>query len=189
MDNSITLSNITKAFNGNTVIQSFSATLPLEGVTVLRGSSGVGKTTLFRLMLGLEQPDAGEIFGLQGHKPGVVFQEDRLLPWASAWENVALVSNPIVAETTLAKLGLGDSLCLLPRELSGGMQRRVAIARALAYQGDVLFLDEPFTGLDEENKRIAAGAILEQHIPVFVITHEDDEAELFGTYRTLQLPV
>ncbi len=84
---------------------------------------------------------------------------------------------------------MGDSLHLLPRELSGGMQRRVAIARALAYQGDVLFLDEPFTGLDEENKRIAANAILEQHVPVFVITHEEDEAELFGTYRILQLPV
>jgi len=189
VDNNITLSNITKTFGENTVLQDFSAVLPFSGVTVLRGPSGTGKTTLFRLLLGLEQPDAGEILGMQGHKPAVVFQEDRLLPWATALENVALVSNPVIAEAILTKLGLGDSLHLLPRELSGGMQRRVAIARALAYQGDVLFLDEPFTGLDEENKRIAANAILEQHVPVFVITHEEDEAELFGTYHTLQLPV
>ncbi len=187
MEHSIRLKNVTKAFNGNTVIRDFSATLPLEGVTVIRGSSGVGKTTLFRLLLGLELPDAGEILGIRGLKPAVVFQEDRLLPWASALENVALVSDQITAETTLSKLGLEDSLCLLPRELSGGMQRRVAIARALAYHGDVLFLDEPFTGLDEENKRIAAAAVLEQRIPVFVITHEDNEAELFGAYRTISL--
>lgn len=189
MANSILLKNITKSFGGNAVIQNFSAELPLDGVTVLRGPSGVGKTTLFRLLLGLEQPDAGEIVGMQGRKSAVVFQEDRLLPWATALENVALVSNPTIAEATLNQLGLGDSLHLLPRELSGGMQRRVAIARALAYHGDILFLDEPFTGLDEENKHIAASAILEQHIPVFVITHEEDEAELFRTYRTLQLPV
>ncbi len=189
MDNNITLNSITKTFGENTVLRDFSAVLPFSGVTVLRGPSGTGKTTLFRLLLGLEQPDAGEILGMLGHKPAVVFQEDRLLPWATALENVALVSNPVIAEATLKQLGLGDSLHLLPRELSGGMQRRVAIARALAYQGDVLFLDEPFTGLDEENKRIAANAILEQHIPMFVITHEEDEAELFGTYRTLQLPV
>jgi ABC-type nitrate/sulfonate/bicarbonate transport system ATPase subunit len=187
--NSIVLSNISKSFGGNAVIPNFSAELSLDGVTVLRGPSGVGKTTLFRLLLGLEQPDAGEIIGMQGRKPAVVFQEDRLLPWASALENVALVSDSATAETILAKLGLGDSMHLLPRELSGGMQRRVAIARALAYHGDVLFLDEPFTGLDEENKRIAANAILDQHIPVYVITHEDDEAELFGAYRTLPLPV
>ena len=189
MDNSIVLNNITKSFGENAVIRNFSVKLPLDGVTVLRGPSGAGKTTLFRLLLGLEQPDAGEITGIQGLKPAAVFQEDRLLPWASALENVALVSDVTTAETILTKLGLEDSLHLLPRELSGGMQRRVAIARALVYQGDVLFLDEPFTGLDEENKRIAADAILGQRIPVFVITHEDDEAELFGKYRTLQLPL
>ena len=188
MDNSITLNSISKTFGENTVLRNFSAVLPLSGVTIIRGPSGTGKTTLFRLLLGLEQPDTGEITGMQGRKPAVVFQEDRLLPWATALENVALVSNPVIAESTLNQFGLGDSLHLLPRELSGGMQRRVAIARALAYHGDILFLDEPFTGLDEENKRIAATAILEQHIPVFVITHEEDEAELFGTFRTLKLP-
>ena len=104
------------------------------------------------------------------------------MPWATALENAALGSDEARATAALEKLGLDESLCLLPRELSGGMKRRVAIARALAYQGDILFLDEPFTGLDDENKRIAARAMLEAHIPILVITHDDAEAELFGEY-------
>ena len=119
---------------------------------------------------------------MSGRKPAVVFQEDRLLPWATALENAALGSDEARATTALTQLGLGESMHLLPRELSGGMKRRVAIARALAYQGDILFLDEPFTGLDEENKHIAADAMLAAHIPVLVITHDDAEAALFGDY-------
>ena len=187
MPDMIFVKNVTKAFEGHAVLHDLSAEIPLCGVTVIRGASGAGKTTLFRLLLGLEKPDAGEILGMELRKPAVVFQEDRLLPWANALENVALVSDASAAAAALTALGLGDSLHLLPRELSGGMQRRVAIARALAYRGDILFLDEPFTGLDEENKRIAANAVLQQRVPIFVITHEDDEAELFGAYHTIQL--
>ncbi|MEN6636098.1 MAG: ATP-binding cassette domain-containing protein, partial [Clostridiaceae bacterium] len=102
--------------------------------------------------------------------------------WASALENAALGSDETRAKDALTLLGLGESMCQLPRELSGGMKRRVAIARALAYGGDILFLDEPFTGLDEENKRIAASALLNQNAPILVITHDDAEAELFGEY-------
>ena len=179
--------NASKQYGEHVVLSQFSAELPLAGVTVLRGPSGAGKTTLFRLLLGLEQPDAGEITGMHGKKPAVVFQEDRLLPWATALENVSLVSDTARAEAALSRLGLCDNLCQLPRELSGGMRRRVALARALAYGGDLLFLDEPFTGLDEENKRIAARAILDEQVPVFVITHDDLEAELFGDYRELRI--
>lgn len=182
MHDLIRIQNIHKSFGGNTVLSGVTAEIPLHGATVLRGVSGVGKTTLFRIMLGLEKPDAGEIFGLQGRKPAVVFQEDRLLPWASALENAALGSDTARAESALRTLGLADHLALLPRELSGGMKRRVAIARALAYQGDILFLDEPFTGLDEENKRIAANALLQARVPIVVITHDNAEAELFGDY-------
>ena len=182
MHDVISVKNVSKSFGGHAVLLNFSVEIPLCGVTVLRGASGAGKTTLFRLLLGLEQPDAGEIIGMSGRKPAVVFQEDRLLPWASALENAALGSDEARATAALTQLGLGESLCLLPRELSGGMKRRVAIARALAYQGDILFLDEPFTGLDEENKRIAADAMLAAHIPVLVITHDDAEAALFGDY-------
>ena len=107
------------------------------------------------------------------------------MPWATALENVALVSDETRAKMALCQLGLSDSIHLLPRELSGGMKRRVVIARALAYQGDVLFLDEPFTGLDEENKRIAAEALLETKAPIIVITHDEAEAALFGEHQTI----
>ena len=182
MHERISIQNLSKTFDGHTVLKDYTGEISLSGVTVIRGASGAGKTTLFRLLLGLEQPDAGEIIGVSGRKPAVVFQEDRLLPWASALENAVLGSDEARATAALTQLGLGESLCLLPRELSGGMKRRVAIARALAYQGDILFLDEPFTGLDEENKRIAADAMLAAHIPVLVITHDDAEAALFGDY-------
>ena len=182
MPDMIFVKNVTKAFEGHAVLRDFSAEIPLCGVTVIRGASGAGKTTLFRLLLGLEKPDAGEIIGMDGRKPAVVFQEDRLLPWVSALENAALGSDETRAARALTQLGLGENLCQLPRELSGGMKRRVAIARALAYGGDILFLDEPFTGLDDENKRIAASALLDKKAPILVITHDDAEAELFGEY-------
>jgi NitT/TauT family transport system ATP-binding protein len=182
MHDVIQIKNISKSYNGHAVLSELNVEIPFCGVTVIRGVSGAGKTTLFRLMLGLERPDAGEIIGLEHYKPAVVFQEDRLLPWTTALENVALGSDKTRADVALSHLGLCENMYQLPRELSGGMKRRVAIARALAFSGDILFLDEPFTGLDEENKRIAANAMLEANIPILVITHDDAEAELFGKY-------
>lgn len=181
----IIVKNLSKSFGGRSVLEDFSVEIPLSGVTVLRGTSGAGKTTLFRLLLGLEKPDGGAILGMQGRKPAVVFQEDRLLPWATALDNVSLVSDPARAGAALRRLGLSDNLNQQPKELSGGMKRRVAIARALAYGGDILFLDEPFTGLDDENKKIASRAMLDEGMPILVITHDDAEAELFGKYKEI----
>jgi NitT/TauT family transport system ATP-binding protein len=181
----IRLRNIDLSFNGKTVFSNLSADLPAEGTTVFRGASGAGKTTLFRLLLGLQKPDGGTITGMEFQKPAVVFQEDRLLSWANALENASLGSDRQTAERALTALGLQENLLQLPRELSGGMRRRVAIARALSYGGDALFLDEPFTGLDEENKIIVAREVRRLGVPVYVITHENDEAALFGEYATV----
>ncbi|NLI55066.1 MAG: ATP-binding cassette domain-containing protein [Clostridiales bacterium] len=187
MRETISVKHLSKAYGDHDVLHDFSAEIPLCGVTVLRGASGIGKTTLFRLLLGLERPDAGEIRGMDGRKPAVVFQEDRLLPWATALENVSLISGEETAILELSRLGLGENMRQLPKELSGGMKRRVAIARALAYGGDILFLDEPFTGLDEDNKRAAARALAAAGVPILVITHDDAEAELFGAYCELSV--
>ena len=183
----IKLRDINLTFHNKSVLSDLSADIPSEGVTVFRGPSGAGKTTLFRILLGLQQPDSGSVSGFAFQKPAVVFQEDRLLPWASALDNVSLVSDLAAAERALGVLGLGGNLSQLPRELSGGMRRRVAIARALSYGGDALFLDEPFTGLDEANKIIASQAVRASGVPVYVITHEDDEAALFGEHTTVTI--
>ena len=183
----IELRNVSLRFGEKQIFSDFSARIPLSGVTAVRGPSGAGKTTLFRLLLGLQQPDEGTVSGLDGRRAAVVFQEDRLLPWLSALENVALVSDVSRARETLASVGLAGSEHLLPKELSGGMKRRVSLARALAYGGDVLLLDEPFSGLDEAAKRLAAAAIRQAKLPVLVITHDEDEAALLGAAGSLLL--
>ncbi|WP_296709469.1 ABC transporter ATP-binding protein [Rhodoblastus sp.] len=126
----------------------------------LLGPSGCGKSTLLRLIAGLERPDSGDVNWQGGAAPkiGFVFQEPNLMPWADLFANVYLplrltgVSRsraaPLV-EAALARVGLGDRLRALPRELSGGMKMRVSIARALVDRPSLLLLDEPFAALDE----------------------------------------
>ena len=114
-----------------------------------------------------------------------IFQENRLLPWATARENVALVlegENTETASRWLLQAGLGDAMEKYPRELSGGMKRRVAIARALAYGGDVLLLDEPFRALDETNKQDLIGLIRRSSADALniLVTHDREEAEQMG---------
>ena len=87
----IKLQSISKSFDGVSVLENISAEIPDSGIFAICGASGSGKTTLMRIILGLEQPDSGNIYGLEGKKAAVVFQNDRLLPWFSALDNVAAV--------------------------------------------------------------------------------------------------
>jgi len=131
-------------------MRDFSLSLPDSGVVALMSPSGYGKTTLLRLMSGLEQPDSGRIVA-EYQRLSMVFQEDRLLGGVSALGNIMAVldkKNKPLAMLWLSRMGLEDSAALLPQELSGGMRRRLALARAMAYGGDFFLLDEPFTGLD-----------------------------------------
>lgn len=165
------------------VLRDFSLALPEAGVVCLLGPSGCGKTTLLRLLAGLEAPDAGAVTGLDGRRPGIVFQEDRLLPWESALGNAVTTRDGSErAARYLRRLGLVDHLASRPSELSGGQRRRVAIARALAAEPDLLLLDEPFTGLDEPAWRQAAEVIAEtdgSRLTVLV-THVPDQAHALG---------
>ena len=160
-----------------------------EFVSIL-GPSGCGKTTLLSLLLGLEQPDAGKILGMEGRRKSAVFQEDRLCENASAVSNIRLV-NPALskgeAEAMLRELGLGDSLGQPVRTLSGGMKRRVAILRALAAEYDVLFCDEPFKGLDQATKAQVLDYFLArtQGKTVLVVTHDPEEAKSLGGHTLL----
>jgi NitT/TauT family transport system ATP-binding protein len=167
------------------VLRDFSLALPERGVVSLLGPSGCGKTTLLRLLAGLATPQSGTVSGIDGRRTAVVFQENRLLPWETAWQNAVTEAGPGHRERAaewLAALGLGDSLDRRPGELSGGMKRRVAIARALAAEHDLLLLDEPFAGLDEPAWRVAAeriAAVGDATLTVLV-THLPDQAEAMG---------
>ncbi len=177
----IVFDKVTKTYAQKTVFSDFSYTFALEGITALMGASGCGKTTLLRLMCGLETPDSGTVFG----KPNPVtflFQENRLLPWATALENVETVCDRQTAKRVLQQVGLGAELRSLPAALSGGMQRRVAFARALAHQSPLLLLDEPFKGLDSALKKDLIALLCEEakKRPILFVTHNHEEAEFAG---------
>ena len=158
----IELQNVCKAFGEKQVLQDFSHTFPEGELTCIMGPSGCGKTTLLSLLLGLEQPDAGEILGMEGRRKSAVFQEDRLCENASAVSNIRLV-NPALSK------------------------RRVAILRALAAEYDVLFCDEPFKGLDQATKAQVLDYFLArtQGKTVLVVTHDPEEAKSLGGHTLL----
>ncbi len=178
----IVVRNLCKAYGGQAVLKNVSFTAG-PGVTCVMAPSGAGKTTLLRILLGLERPDGGTVEGLSGRRMSAVFQEDRLLEHLSAPENLrfALGSgyDADAARTLLAKLGLADSENTKPvREWSGGMRRRLALARALLSSWDALALDEPFTGLDEENRAKALACVRRAaERPVLLVTHDRRDAE------------
>ena len=183
------LRNICKSYHGRPVLQNVSFTIE-PGVTALWAPSGAGKTTLLRILLGLERPDSGELLGT-GVRWSAVFQEDRLLPWRSALENVALVSNGDTARECLAlvvELGLSDAEDRPVREWSGGMKRRLALARALLADAEAIALDEPFAGLDAENRRHGAECIARraETTPVLLVTHDRADLEALNT-RIIEL--
>ena len=164
-DNGIKIENVSKSYGEKKVLRDLSLFIPHGSVTAIKGSSGCGKTTLLRLICGLEKADAGNIIGVSKKDVSALFQEDRLFPWLTALENVEAVikdkkKKPLAAQI-LSDLGLGDKkdLSAFPSELSGGMMRRVAIARALAYKSKVLILDEALRGLDEKNFENAVDVI------------------------------
>ena len=175
------------------ILKDFSLSLPAGKRVCVMGESGRGKTTLMRLLSGLEKPMKGSITYAPDERPSVVFQEDRLLPWFSALRNVEEVYCPdrclVSPRELLCDMELEDSLDKLPKELSGGMQRRVAIARALAFGGSPLLLDEPFKGLDPEMRERIAAKVLERSdgAAILLISHDPHEAELLKCDEMIRL--
>ncbi len=184
----IKLENITKSYNGRQVLGGVSAEIPDSGIFGIFGPSGCGKTTLLRIICGLEKPDSGAVTGTENMKFSVVFQEDRLLGGFTALQNVEAVSDKNTAFYWLKKVGLGSDADKTVSLMSGGMQRRVAIARALAFEADVLILDEPFKGLEQELKESIGKLICEyaQDKPVIIVTHDEYGASLANTSIKLE---
>ncbi len=173
---------------------------PAGSLTTVVGRSGCGKTTLLRILAGLEQPSEGEI-RRTGSKPiriGVVFQEARLMPWLDVAANVGFglrgrVPRAVAAERCAAAIelvGLSAFAGAMPAQLSGGMAQRVAIARALVQEPDLLLLDEPFAALDAFTRRSMQNelvSIWQRRRPTIVfVTHDVEEAVLLGE-RALEM--
>ena len=184
------LRNICKSYHGRPVLQNVSFTIE-PGVTALWAPSGAGKTTLLRILLGLERPDSGELLGT-GVRWSAVFQEDRLLDGLDAMGNLrfALGSgwDEASARRLLAELGLSDAEDRPVREWSGGMKRRLALARALLADAEAIALDEPFAGLDAENRRRGAECIARraETTPVLLVTHDLADLEALNA-RIIEL--
>jgi NitT/TauT family transport system ATP-binding protein len=179
----IKIDNISFGYTKTPVLNNFSLTIGDNDKICLFGESGCGKTTLLRLILGLEKPQKGSINKTKG-KAAVVFQDNILLPFKTVLENITLMgADKDTALFQLKALGIESFANSLPDELSGGMQRRAAIARALSTDFDFLVLDEPFTGLDEDNIKLAAKHILDtvKDKPIILVTHSLYEAELLNT--------
>lgn len=151
----IRFERVSKAYEGRPVLRELTWRVRDGERWRVDGASGIGKTTLLRLLLRLETPDEGRIRGLLGVRATACFQEQRLCPWLNAVQNVRLVCPSAVPEDevrqALCALLPAESLAQPAGTLSGGMQRRVALVRALLAPGDIVLLDEPFAGLDEQN--------------------------------------
>lgn len=183
----IKLDKITKSYGTQQLFHDFSLTLAQGRVYLLTGASGIGKTTLLHLLLGLVRPDSGTV--TQGVRYSAVFQENRLLPYRNAVENLQFAAGtgtkkaPIRA--LLAQILPSDSLDKPIEALSGGMQRRVAIARAMLSDSDCVVMDEPFTGLDEETVQTVIAFIFRHlHGRTLVLsTHQPEALNAFPTER------
>ena len=180
--------NLTKAFGDKRVLSDFSLTVPAGTRIALMAPSGAGKTTLLRILLGLERADGGRVEGVPA-RVSVVFQEDRLCPWLSVAENIRLTA-PRAKDGEIAhvlsSLDLAGEENTPAAELSGGMARRAAIARALVFDGEMLILDEPFRGLDEDTRARTAACIFEmaEGKTLLLITHDEREAALLCAHIT-----
>lgn len=157
----LSLQNISVTYGEQQVLQNFSTTYEPDKLYVLDSTSGSGKTTLLRVIAGLTKPNAGTV-DTGGQKVAMLFQEDRLCEDYSALKNVELVAvSRSAAKEHLLQLLDETDIHKPCKELSGGMKRRVALARAFAAGADILLLDEPYNGLDEENRMRVARYIEE----------------------------
>lgn len=180
---SLLMRDVSLTLGETPVLSHYSLELADGSRTALMGRSGIGKTTLLRLMAGLLLPDSGSVSGIPEGGAAVLFQENRLLPWFGVLDNLK-IAVPAVSQERLKQLlvevGLAGWENALPRELSGGMARRVALCRALAFPSPLLLLDEPFSGLDTDSREQAAAVIRAWSVgrTVAASVHDPEDARL-----------
>jgi sulfonate transport system ATP-binding protein len=189
--NAVISRNVRRSFNGREVLKGVDLSIESDEFVALLGRSGTGKSTLLRILGGLDNDYDGDV--LVAQRRAVVFQESRLIPWQRVLSNVTLGLRPgpgrksdlaARGRDALSEVGLAQHARDWPLTLSGGEAQRVALARALVREPQLMLLDEPFGALDALT-RIKMHALLqrlcERHRPaVLLVTHDVDEAILLA---------
>lgn len=195
------IENLSVEFDGLVVFDNFNVSFERGAINCVMGPSGCGKTTLLNFIARLLPPSATQQTPGDAFKSvGYIFQEPRLLPWYSVLDNI-LIAMPdsmngeekrLIAERFLDMVGLSRFKDFLPEKLSGGMRQRASLARAFSCPGDVLLMDEPFSGQDLRTKRELIGLFLqlmrEKSRTVIAVTHDFEEAWAIGKKIILLSP-
>lgn len=181
----INFNNINIKFDEKVLYDNFSISFEESTVNFVMGESGIGKSTLIKYI-------KNQLIS-NGVKVSVVFQESRLIPWKNVYKNLDIViknkstkreDRKIKINDILQNLNLSNCTELYPHELSGGMKQRVSIARALIYDADIFIMDEPFKGLDKENKESIIKFIrkyfYDNKKTVIIISHDINEVREFA---------
>ena len=183
----IEILNLSKHFfiNGKRidVLKELNLSIKRDKITVILGRSGCGKTTLLRLIAGLEGVSLGEIKFKEQAKIGFVFQEPRLMPFLNVYENIVFALKKYEIDEAkidglISMIGLSDFKFAAVSQLSGGMSSRVSLARVLAYEATLILMDEPFAALDAFTRASMQAEILKLHAgkTIIFVTHNVDEA-------------
>ncbi|MGN0735080.1 MAG: ATP-binding cassette domain-containing protein [Anaerovoracaceae bacterium] len=190
----IEVCGLTKTFEDKCVLDNVNMVLKAGNVTALMGPSGQGKTTLARIIAGLETADSGNVIiggredlnGSYTCRTAFLFQEDRLLPWLNIYDNIAIgggAADPERIRALAQQLEIETELWKLPDELSGGQRHRAALARTFAADAPLMILDEPFRGLDSGLKARIIDRLWEDETAgrtVLLITHIEEDAAMLA---------
>ena len=184
----IVLHDISKIYGSRTVLQDLDLSLDTGECTVILGKSGCGKTTLLRLVAGLEEPSSGTLERPKDLKLGMMFQEARLFPWLTCRQNIALGlpkgADPGEIDHWLQLVQLTEAADQYPHQLSGGMQQRASLARTLAMHSELILMDEPFAALDYFTRAQLQQELrhMQQQLKrgIVLVTHNVDEALILG---------
>ncbi|NME35946.1 ABC transporter ATP-binding protein [Fusobacterium sp. FSA-380-WT-3A] len=189
--NKFILKNLNKKFQDKEIFKNIDLEINSDEITVILGKSGCGKTTLLRILGGLDKDFLGNITFLKNNmevpnfKIGFVFQESRLMPWLTVEKNIKIhdKENKISSSDVdkfLSLVSLDNCKNLFPNQLSGGMSNRVSIARALSYNPDILLMDEPFSALDyftrKNLQKVIVDVFKNTNKGIIFVTHDIDEA-------------
>lgn len=179
----IKVQSLYQQFGEQEVLRNITMEISKGDILCIMGPSGCGKTTLLQILMGIRKPSKGVVEGLEGKRISAVFQEDRLINHWDAIENIALVvkrrEKELEIRQHLQEVGIMDVEGKSMKEFSGGMKRRVAIVRAMMADSDIIYMDEPFKGLDEGLKMQLINYVLKyrKDRTLIIVTHDRDEVE------------